>query len=78
MQRTIQFESIVENGMIRIPEQYVRQVPSNVTVTLAPASQTRVKFTPKTKEMPATIDEFPAFLDTTGWKFNRGEANERR
>jgi hypothetical protein len=78
VQQTIQFESVVEDGIIRIPEQYMRQVPSNVTVTLAPTTQARVKFKAKTKEMPTAIDEFPAFLDTTSWKFSREEANERR
>ena len=27
---------------------------------------------------PSSIDEFPAILNTKGWKFSREEANERR
>ena len=78
MQQVIHFQSAVEGGMIRIPEQYRKQVSSTVEVTLAPVSQIRPKFRPKTKDRPLSIDEFPAVLDTTGWKFDREEANERR
>jgi hypothetical protein len=77
-QQTIQFEATVEDGIIRIPEQYMRQVPFNVVVTLAPKGLTHSKFKPGANEMPSNIDEFPALLDTTGWMFDRDEANERR
>jgi hypothetical protein len=53
-------------------------VPSAVSVTLIPTIQTNPGFKPKSKSKPVSIDEFPAILDTKGWKFNREEANERR
>ena len=31
----VQFESTVEGNLIRIPEEYIDQIPSKVTVTLA-------------------------------------------
>jgi hypothetical protein len=76
-QGTIQFESVVEDGIIRIPEQYVEDVPSLVRVTLVPADKAHVRA--RTKEGPFTSDDFIALkIDTRGWKFDREEANERR
>jgi hypothetical protein len=72
----IQFESVVEGNLIRIPEQYVDQIPSVVRVTIVDAEKPR--FRPKIKKEWPNIDEFPAVLDTSGWKFDREEANERR
>jgi hypothetical protein len=78
MQQLIQFESATEGGIIRIPEQYMRHIPSVVKVTVAPALQTKPKIRAKTNDTPSGIDEFPAVLKTRGWKFSRDEANERR
>lgn len=72
----IQFESVVEGDIIRIPKQYLSQIPYIVAVTLVDVEKSQFK-TETTKEFPS-IDEFPAVLDTRGWKFNREEANERR
>jgi hypothetical protein len=72
----IQFESVVEGNIIRIPEQYKGQITNLVAVTLVDIDKPR--FSPKTrKELPG-INEFPAILDTKDWKFDRDEANERR
>jgi hypothetical protein len=71
----IQFESVVEGNIIRIPEEYVEQVPSMVTVTLMDAGKPRLR--PKTKKDLPSIDEFPAMLDTRSWKFDREEIHER-
>jgi len=76
--RTIQFETVVNGGVIRIPEQYMKLIPRAVNVTLVPAEKERPKFKAKTKSNPSDINEFPAILNTKGWKFNREEANERR
>jgi hypothetical protein len=74
----IQFDSVVEGNIIRIPEEYMDQIPAMVTVTLTDAEKTR--FRPKTKkEKPASLEEFSDLkLDTSNWKFDREEANERR
>jgi hypothetical protein len=72
----IQFDSVVEENIIRIPEEYIGQIPAMVTVTLRDAELPR--FRPKTLGQWPEIQEFIPFLDTRGWKFNREEANERR
>jgi hypothetical protein len=77
--RVIQFDTIVAGGAIQIPEQYLKLLPTNVNVTLVPSDkQKRAKFRQKTEDEPLNIDEFPAILDTKGFKFSREEANERR
>jgi len=75
--RTIQFETIVDNGVIHVPEQYVNIIPVVVNVTLGPFDQEKPKIKSKSGNKPCSIDEFPAIFDTKGWKFNREEANER-
>jgi len=75
---TIQFNTIINDGVIQIPEQYLKLIPLAVNVTIIPTGHERQKFKPKTKEKPLNIDEFPAILETKDWKFNREEANERR
>jgi len=69
----IQFESVVEGDIIRIPEQFIGKVSprSRVVVTLVDLVKPKAQ-----KELPH-INEFPAILDTRGWKFNREDANER-
>jgi hypothetical protein len=76
--QSVQCESLIEGGVIRVPEKFVSMFPSAVTVIIAPAGETRPRFTPKSKAKPSGIDEFPAVLNTEGWKFDREEANERR
>ena len=75
--RVIQFETAVDGNAIQIPAQYVDMVSSKVNVTIVPADNKKTAGRLKTKAMPSSIDEFPAILDTTGWKFDRDEANER-
>jgi hypothetical protein len=72
----IQFETTVEDNMIRIPGEYIGQIPERVKVMLLDTEKPR--FRPKTIEQLPDIQEFLPFLDTKGWKFNREEANERR
>jgi hypothetical protein len=72
----IQFESVIENGTIRIPKQYDSWGTTPVLVTIIPTTEAAPSFLAKTKQKPSGIDEFPALLDTKGWKFNRDEANE--
>jgi hypothetical protein len=43
MQQAIQFETIIESGIIRIPEQFIKTVPSAVLVTLSPVCETHIK-----------------------------------
>jgi hypothetical protein len=63
-----EFTSVVKNGIIHIPEQYQAKLPGQIKVILlAPES------TPSQKEKQFTA----ITLKTTGFKFNRDEANER-
>ena len=74
----IQFETNVEDNLIRIPEQYIDQISARVSVTVVDVETPR--FRPKTKkEKPSSIEEFSELkLDTSNWKFDREEANARR
>jgi len=79
MQNFIEFETNVESGVIRIPEQYVKTIPATVKVTLAPVNETRIKAGLKSKAGALSLSDFSALkIDTLGWKFDREEANERR
>jgi hypothetical protein len=76
---TIQFESLVTDGVIKIPEQYMDKISSNVHVTIIDADEAKLNYRRKIKERPLSIDEFTDLkLDTRDWKFDREEANERR
>ena len=78
MQQAIQFETIIESGVIRIPEQFIKAVSSAVIVTLAPVSDTRIKTGAKSKAGALSPGAFSAIkIDLRGWKFDRDEANER-
>ena len=79
MQYAIQFETIIESGIIRIPEQFIKAIPANVRVTLAPVDEPQIKVGVKSKVGTLSPDDFSALkIDTQNWKFNREEANERR
>ena len=79
MMQTIQFESVIEGGVIRVPDRYIQEIPSPVQVTLAPISGVKIKPAPKAEAGSLSFDHFSALkIDTKNWKFDREEANERR
>jgi len=79
MQQAIQFETIVESGMIRIPEQYIQAIPAAVIVTVAPVGEPKIKIGSKSRAGVLSITDFSALrIDTSKWSFSREEANERR
>ena len=80
MQRAIQFETVVESGIIRVPEEYANTISAAVKVTLAPLSNPpHIKVGVKSEAGILSSDDFNALkIDTKNWKFNREEANERR
>ncbi|MDR1110096.1 MAG: hypothetical protein LBP92_05225 [Deltaproteobacteria bacterium] len=79
MNQAIQFEGNIENGVIRIPEQYVNALPVSVFVTLVPVSEPRIIHGPRSNPGEISPNDFSALkIDTQGWKFDREEANERR
>jgi len=79
MQKAIQFETIIESGIIRIPVEYVKSAPSTVKVTLAAVNEPRIRMGAKSKAGTLSSGDFSALkIDTLNWKFSREEANERR
>ncbi|MCL1799732.1 MAG: hypothetical protein FWG23_08370 [Eggerthellaceae bacterium] len=65
---SISFEAVAENGTIRIPEEYAKQIGPSVRVVVLP-----VKAVPDRKS-----DRIPFFgFDTAGHRFDRDEANAR-
>ena len=78
MQQAIQFETIIERGIIRIPEEYLKAISAAVKVTLAPLNESRIKMGAKSKAGMLSSEDFCALkIDTRNWKFDREEANER-
>ena len=65
--QSYQFSTRVEDGFIRIPDEYIAKLRNNITVIII------------NEEYAVTdIDKlFPPCVDTIAWKFNREEANER-
>jgi predicted Zn-dependent protease with MMP-like domain len=63
-----EFDTTVSNGFIKIPEEFMKKMPSDVRIIVL--ADERQKVQKKTL--------FPDFsIDTTGYTFNREEANER-
>jgi hypothetical protein len=76
--QAIHFETVVESGIIRIPEQYIGAVPAAVKVTLIPVSEPRIKAGKKAGAGALSPGDFSALkIDTQNWMFSRDEANER-
>ena len=62
-----EFQTVARNGIITIPDEYKQKIISKIKVIVL-------------TEEPALDKKslFPNFtIDTTGYKFNREEANER-
>jgi hypothetical protein len=63
-----EFHTTAQNGFIKIPDEYVRKIPTAVKVIVLADDK------PKTGKRSL----FPDFgIDTTGFVFDRDEANER-
>jgi len=63
-----QFSAVIEEGIIRVPEEYAGRLTSNVRVFVMPDNK---KVTDKASLFPDLR------LDTRGYKFDRDEANAR-
>ena len=62
-----QFQTVSENGFIRIPDEYRNLIGVHVKVIVVNDKQPDINW-----------DElFPPVIDTLSWKFDREEANER-
>ena len=67
-------DTIVEEGIIRIPEEYAKSISSDtVSVTLMPVN---TKIHSKRKRGKVSSGDFSALkIDTRNWSFDREEAN---
>ena len=73
----IQFESVVEGNVIRIPEEYVNAIHSGTKVTVRSNNPKRLQNC-RAEAGALLPDDFTALkIDTRGFKFDREEANER-
>ena len=74
----IQFETTVEDNLIRIPEQYMNSFNSGTKVTVRSHDNPKRLRNCRAEAGALSLDDFPTILDTRDWKFDREEANERR
>ena len=76
--KAIHFEAIVESGVIRIPDHFIKDIPTTVKVTLSPTEKPRIKMGIKSGSGMLSLEDYSALkINTQGWKFSREEANER-
>ena len=68
-----EFNATPENGIIKIPEKYRKRIKSGVKVIILSQKKTVVK---RNVLVKSDLLAPPAY-DTTGWRFNREEANAR-
>ena len=63
-----EFQTTVQEGVIKIPEKLIKKLTRNIKVIIMTEEENKVP----------SDSAFPYFaIDTTGYKFNREEANER-
>ena len=61
----VQFESVVEGNLIRIPERYVGHLPSTVKVILSPTSESNIRYAPNAGMGELSLEDFKAIgIDT--------------
>ena len=70
--QTVEFDAIVENGVIPIPQQYRDTFSDNVKVIVRTEEKAHQESIKQKKKIHYIG------IDMTGYKFNREEANERR
>ena len=65
--QAFEFQTTVQDGYIRIPDNYVKTIPQKIKVIVLAESASEKK-----------LDPFPFFgVDTTGYVFDREDANAR-
>ena len=66
--QAFEFHTTAQNGFIKIPDEYIRRIPASVKVIVLAGEKKRI----------GKRSLFPDFkIDTTGFVFDREEANER-
>ena len=74
--QTYEFYAKPENGVIPIPEKYVNQITNKVMVIIMDKNSANNSIGDKNVTTKSDL-LLPPTMDTSGWKFNREEANER-
>jgi hypothetical protein len=74
----IQFDSVVEGDMIRIPEKYLNTIHSGAKVIVRSSGDLNYPVNRRAEAGALLPDDFTELkIDTRNFKFNREEANER-
>jgi hypothetical protein len=74
----IAFQSVLQDNVIKVPDQYRFDTQIPVLVTITVLSDSRPLIIPRRKSGRVTEDNFTALqIDTKNFKFDREEANER-
>jgi hypothetical protein len=73
--QSIEFESISDNGIIKIPEHYQEWFQKPVKVILLAMESIRPKKSHTNDEVKNFFENIQ--IDLSGYHFNRDEANER-
>jgi len=77
-ENTIEFQTVVEDDMIKIPDEYRGRFTSLVTVCIFQDETKNNKIISRIKAKPFQLEDFSSLkLDLRNWKFDREEANER-
>jgi len=63
-----QFNAVIKDGTIRVPDKYAKKLTKKVRVVLMPEKE-------KVIDKASLIPDLQ--LNTEGWKFDRDEANAR-
>ena len=72
-----QFYATPENGVIRIPDEYMNKITDTVKVIVLEERQKKAGNESTDNRVKSDM-LLPPAMSTKGWKFNRDEANERR
>ena len=76
---SIQFETIVNDNIIIIPDKYKDSIRSGAKVKVVTTVPIENTDNTKTKAKVLSANDFTALqIDTLSFRFNREEANERR
>jgi len=72
-----QFYAKPENGIIRIPDEYMGKITDTVKIIVLEEKSGKAGHGLTTGRVKSDM-LLPPTMSTKGWKFNRDEANERR
>jgi hypothetical protein len=74
LMQAYEFNAVMENGFIPVPEPYRSRINKNVKVIIFERKSSQSEKETKINKADLLL---PPSLDTRGWKFDKEEANER-